>query len=137
MMKRVCFALAISAQPVVADQALVDHALDAHILPVFDNLAIQTETLEQVAEIHCEPKMAELRSAYSDAFDAWVRASHIRTGPSEEDERAFALAFWPDTKGFTGKALNRLISKQDPIVFDPVEFATLSVAGRGFYAMEF
>lgn len=137
MLKRVCLALAIYAQPVLADQALVDQALDEHILPVFDNLAMQTATLEQVAEIHCEPNMAELRSAYSDAFDAWVKASHIRTGPSEEEERAFALAFWPDTKGFTGKALNSLISKEDPVVFDPVEFATLSVAGRGFYAMEF
>lgn len=137
MIKRLCLVLTICGQSALADQALVDQALDDHVLPTFDVLAESASTLSEVAAIHCEPEKAELRGAFSDAFDAWVRASHIRVGPSEEEERAYALAFWPDTKGFTSKALNSLIRDADPIVFNPEEYATLSIAARGFYAMEF
>lgn len=137
MLKRLCLILTLCGHSASADQALVDQALDDHILPSFAALAESASTLSEVAAIHCEAEKAELRGAFSDAFDAWVRASHIRVGPSEEDERAFALAFWPDTKGFTPKSLNALISAADPIVFNPQEFATLSIAARGFYAMEF
>jgi len=134
--------LALAVLPAVADQADVNHvlvstALDSHILPVFDNLHENAATLQEVAAVHCDIAAPELQAAFAETFDAWVRASHIRTGPSEEEERAFALAFWPDTKGFTAKALNRLIETKDQSVFDPVEFAKLSIAARGFYALEF
>lgn len=134
--------LALAAQPLLADQAdlnqtLVSASLDTHILPTFETLHDSAATLEEVAAVHCDISSPELRAAFAETFDAWVLASHIRTGPSEEEERAFALAFWPDTKGFTAKALNGLIQTEDEIVYDPVEFATLSIAARGLYALEF
>lgn len=137
MLKRLSLMLAICAQSAYADQTLVNQSLDEHILPKFDVLAEKTAILKEVAALHCAPKKAELQSVYSDAFDAWIRASHIRVGPSEDEDRAFALSFWPDTKGFTNKALNALVREADPIVYNPEAFATLSIATRGFYAMEF
>lgn len=137
LLKRLSLVFMICAQTAGADQALVNQSIDQHILPTFDALAENTATLKEVAAIHCESERAELQLAFAEAFDAWVRASHIRVGPSEEDDRAFALAFWPDTKGFTSKSLNALIRDADPIVFKPEEFSTLSIAARGFYAMEF
>ena len=78
-----------------------------------------------------------MRAAYHDAFDAWTGVSHLRFGPSETEDRAFALAFWPDPRGSTPKALGTLIRDQDPAVNSPEDFATVSVAARGFYALEF
>ncbi len=40
-----------------------------------------------------------LTEAYHAAFDAWIKTSHLRFGPSEVNDRAFALAFWPDSRG--------------------------------------
>jgi predicted lipoprotein len=80
---------------------------------------------------------AELKMAYGTAFDAWVSASHLRMGPSEVDDRAFALAYWPDTRGKTAKALRQLISEQDDAVESAAEFGHVSIAARGFYALEY
>ncbi|HBR37591.1 MAG TPA: peptidase M75, partial [Sulfitobacter pontiacus] len=54
-----------------------------------------------------------------DAFDAWIAVSHLRFGPSETDNRAFALAFWPDSRGATPKTLAGLITDADPVGRDP------------------
>ncbi len=137
MLKRLSCLLAFVAQGAFADQTLVDEAIETHILPSFALLNEQTAVLEEVARVHCTATAPELRSAFHKAFDSWVRASHLRLGPSEENERAFALAFWPDTKGFTPRSLNDLITNQDPAIYEPATFAELSIAARGFYALEF
>ncbi|MEM1102031.1 MAG: di-heme oxidoredictase family protein, partial [Pseudomonadota bacterium] len=92
---------------------------------------------DQPAQADCGPESAELRPVYNTASDAWTRVSHLRFGPSEEEERGFALAFWPDPRGSTPKTLATLLRDADPVVDTSEEFATVSVAGRGFYAMEF
>jgi predicted lipoprotein len=137
MFKRLCALALIAAQSAYADQALVNQALEDHILPGFEQLETQTATLQKVAAQDCVGSSPDLRAAFGMAFDAWVNVSHLRTGPSEEDDRAFALAFWPDTKGFTPKVLRRLSTDRDPAVESPADFATLSIAARGFYALEF
>ena len=111
--------------------------VENHILPGFDQLAKQSQTLAAVAVDHCGPDAPELRAAYSDAFDAWVAVSHLRFGPTEVGDRAFALAFWPDTRGFTPQTLSGLITAQDPIGQSAETYAESSIAGRGFYALEF
>lgn len=116
---------------------LVETAINTHILPAFQNLSTTTETLKQAADTDCSPDSQTLRTAYHTAFDAWLGASHLRFGPTEAEDRAFGLAFWPDTKGFTPKTLTRLIQTEDTTVTDPARFATVSIAGRGFFALEF
>ncbi|WP_171210007.1 MULTISPECIES: imelysin family protein [unclassified Ruegeria] len=107
-----------------------------HILPRFAQLATASDALADTARAECDPQAPQLRQAYHAAFDAWISASHLRFGPSEVEDRAFALAFWPDTKGFTGKVLSQLIATADPVIHTPEDFAETSVAGRGFFALE-
>lgn len=78
-----------------------------------------------------------LVQAYIDALDAWVSVSHLRFGPSEQDDRALALAFWPNPRGSTPKGLSAFMGAEDPAVAGPDEFATVSVAARGLYALEY
>ena len=51
--------------------------------------------------------------------------------------RAFAIAFWPDSRGATPKTLAELISAEDPVIYSREEFAAVSIAARGFHALEF
>ena len=127
---RLAAALLFLATPLVAQD--IDGAVNEHILPSY---AALSEEAAALAASSCEP--AALKPAFQSAFDAWVRVSHLRFGPSEVDERAFALAFWPDPRGSTPKTLAALIGSADPVVEDAASFATVSVAGRGFYALEF
>lgn len=119
------------------NQDLLKSALNQHIFPTFEHLADTTHELEQTSGKTCDPNSNALLSAYADAFDAWVKASHLRFGPTEVDDRAFAIAFWPDPKGFTAKSLTKLITTEDPVINDAIEFSEVSIAARGFYSLEF
>ncbi len=140
-MKRILLiALAIAAPCVAAAQTadpLVAKVIDTHILPRFETLAETSDRLADAAITACTPGSETLRAAYGDAFDAWVAVSHLRFGPTEINDRAFALAFWPDSRGVTPRTLGTLIADQDPIIATPQEFSQVSIAGRGFYGMEF
>ncbi|MEM9756598.1 MAG: imelysin family protein [Pseudomonadota bacterium] len=123
--------------------AAQDHAdtisavLDEIVLPGYATLTAETAAFAAAAEAECAPTSEPLRAAYNDAFDAWIAVSHFRFGPAETDNRGFALAFWPDSRGATPRTLSELIDGQDPVIDTAEEFATVSVAARGFYAMEF
>ncbi|MCG7520912.1 imelysin family protein [Ruegeria sp. Ofav3-42] len=115
---------------------ILANTVESHILPGYAALADATGALKQAARADCDPNSAQLREAYNTAFDDWISVSHLRFGPSEAEDRAFALAFWPDSKGFTPKALSRLITDEDSAVQTSNSFAETSVAGRGFFALE-
>lgn len=123
--------------PGVDAPGIVAAALDRHILPGYARLTDETEDLAQAAEAGCAADDPGLRTAFHDAFDAWMGVSHLTFGPAEEENRLFTLAFWPDTRGMTPRGLMGLIEASDPVVENPEEFATVSVAARGLYAMEF
>ncbi|NVO54255.1 imelysin family protein [Rhodobacteraceae bacterium B1Z28] len=109
---------------------------ETHILPRFADLAESASALATTSQQDCAPASPNLRAAYGTAFDDWISASHLRFGPTEAEDRAFAMAFWPDTKGFTPKALSQLIAAEDLAVQEPEAYAETSVAGRGFFALE-
>ncbi|WP_282153812.1 imelysin family protein [Ruegeria atlantica] len=115
---------------------ILSDAIEAHILPGYARLTETTDALAEAAQTDCNPTSVALRTAYHAAFDDWISVSHLRFGPSEAEDRAFALAFWPDTKGFTPKALSGLIAAEDTAIQSPDTFAETSVAGRGFFALE-
>ncbi|WP_170790741.1 imelysin family protein [Ruegeria lacuscaerulensis] len=130
-------ALALPLPATAQDSAaILTDVVDAHVLPGYARLSETTGTLASAAQAGCDPVSPDLQAAFYDAFDDWILVSHLRFGPSERDDRAFALAFWPDTKGFTPKALSGLISTSDPVVENPKAFAETSIAGRGFFALE-
>lgn len=124
------------AQPLDPDYgAIINRSIDDYILPGFARLSAATGELNDAA-LHCGGDEPRLQAAYHTAFDAWLGVSHIRLGPSEDNSAAFAIAFWPDPKGFTAKSLRTLISARDPIVADPQMFQEVSIASRGFFALE-
>ena len=138
-MKLAIFALAVAFLPTMtlADTSMTAAIVQNHIQPRFERLADKSNALATMALQDCSATSLSLRTAYAEAFDAWVSASHLRFGPTEIDDRAFAIAFWPDSRGATPKALTRLISYQDPIADSVENYADVSIAARGFYALEF
>jgi predicted lipoprotein len=136
-MRSIALALSVMIAPMAATADTIQDIIDGHILPRFEALAEHTQVFADVAEVECDPTSDALRSAYGDAFDAWISASHLRFGPTEVDDRAFALAFWPDSRGATPQALRTLLAEQDPIAASVEAYGDVSIAARGFYAMEF
>ena len=136
MLKSLAFSLCFIATGAVAGprQTTIDAVLDQHVLPRMQQLSESAADLSEAAVADCTP--AALRGPWSEAFDAWIGVSHLRFGPAETASRGFALAFWPDTRGRMPKALSGLIADADPVVEDPARFAEVSIAGRGFYALE-
>ena len=131
-------AVAISISvPALADTPDIKAIVENHVLPGYRILATEAVGLAAAASSDCSPINPGLRAAFHGAFDAWIGVSHLRFGPSETQDRAFALAFWPDPRGSTPKALATLIRNRDPVVKSPEGFATVSVAARGFHALEF
>lgn len=104
------------------------------ILPGFSDLSRTTAKLAKAANISCTDP--DLYRQFGDAFQAWARVSHLRFGPSEEQNRAFALAFWPDPRGKTPKALRKLLMTPDARIPATEAFSEISIAARGFYALD-
>lgn len=130
-------ATAMIATPAIADQPDIRAIVESHILPGYEALALEASELAEASSENCTLENPNLIAAYHEAFDAWVSVSHLRFGPSEQDDRAFVLAFWPDPRGSTPKALSALIRDKDAAVSDAQAFGTVSIAARGFYALEF
>ncbi len=131
-MRHLALIAALLPLPALAQPSLMETAVNGHIIPRYQAVADTAEALEQAALQDCALTSAPLRAAYHTGFDAWVGVTHLRFGPSEEENRAFAMAFWPDKKGFTAKALDRLIASQQPLE----NYSQTSIAGRGFFALD-
>lgn len=118
-------AIVLLLAPVVAvADPRVEAALDDHILARFADLTDATATLAGA-------QTCDVTDEWNAAAAAWIAVSHLRFGPTEAENRAFALAFWPDPRGSTPTALRSLLAADAPVIADA------SIAGRGFYAMEF
>lgn len=126
--------LAVSSTALRAD--MVTEILDDQILPGMQGLSEMSADLAATAQHSCQRK-APLLNAFGAAFDSWIRVSHLRFGPTEAENRAFALAFWPDSRGKIPKTLGAILRKEDQALLTPEAFAKSSIAGRGFYALEY
>ncbi|NVK13690.1 MAG: imelysin family protein [Rhodobacteraceae bacterium] len=135
-MRALALTLALAAAPAAASD-LSSSVTSELILPAFAELAEDAAALANAAQDNCDPQSEALRAAYGAAFDAWIAASHYRFGPTETDSRAFALAFWPDSRSKTPKALAALIRSENDGITDTAAFSSYSIAARGFYALEY
>ncbi len=126
---RLALALCLVAAPALADVAAV---LDRHILPGTAAFAEAAQALDDTAADFCEP--ADLAPLWNSAFDAWLRIGHLRLGPQEQ--AALTIAFWPDARSSGRRTLARMIAAQDPMGVHSDEFAQVSAAARGLYALE-
>ena len=139
-MRRIAIVLAGAGALLAATSANgspVADIVEGHVQQGFTRLAVASGDLRAVAREECDPESERLRRAYHSAFDAWIAVSHLRFGPSETENRAFALAFWPDSRGRTPRALGRMIDGEDRAGRSPEKFREVSVAARGFFALEF
>ncbi|WP_373236103.1 imelysin family protein [Cohaesibacter celericrescens] len=137
-MLKVCLVfLSVLIAPVAAQALDLRAIVDQHILSGYQQLADRSAELAKASESSCEARHDALTPAFHVAFDAWVAVSHLRFGPSEQQDRAFALAFWPDSRGVTPKTLSGLLRSQDPAIDDLALYQHVSIAARGFYALEF
>lgn len=125
-----CLPLALRAEA----PGTVARIAEEHIAPGFAALAHSAAGMAQAAQTDCEG--TGLRAAHATAFLDWTRVSHLRFGPSEEDGRAYRLAYWPDPRGKTPAALGRLLTTGDDEALFPQRFAEASIAARGFHALE-
>ncbi len=116
----------VTVTPAFADVAKV---IDAQILPGTTAFAASTATLRNTAAADCD--VAAVRPAWNVAFDDWMTISHFRFGPVEQDGRAQTIAFWPDERGATPKALMALVAAPD------TDMAQVSIAARGLFGLEF
>lgn len=116
----------LTMTPAFADVAKV---IDTQILPGTAAFAASTATLRNTAAADCDA--AAVRPAWNTAFDDWMTISHFRFGPVEQDGRAQTIAFWPDERGATPKALLALIAAPD------TDMAQVSIAARGLFGLEF
>lgn len=140
-MKKLILAAGIALAPLAlwaqTKADMVGDVVNHHILPRYAALAATSDKLAATAQTDCAATSETLRRAYDSAFDAWIAVSHLRFGPSEVNNRAFALAYWPNSRGATPKTLAALIADADPAANTADSFSEVSIAGRGFYALEF
>ncbi|MCB1397168.1 MAG: imelysin family protein [Rhodobacter sp.] len=129
MTRTLALALTLVASPALAD---VPNALTTHLLPGFHAFSTASTALAASARQDCRAEAVQ--PAYQAAFDAWMAVGDLRIGPSEQG--ALSIAFWPDDRGFTGRTLSRMIAASDPAVNDPATFAEVSIAARGFFALD-
>lgn len=131
----VCLASPLAAQEAL--QPLIRDGVSNYIMPRVDAFAAGTTELSEVVAAECGHNDRAVEASFHNTFDAWTAMSHLRFGPTETDERAFAIAFWPDSRGVTPKVLRAMIVSDDPAISDPQAFRDVSIAGRGIYALEF
>ena len=79
----------------------VEEAVGEHLLPGYAGFALATEALAAATQADCAPET--WRPALAAAFDAWGPVADIRLGPAET--AALSIAFWPDERGATARAL--------------------------------
>lgn len=111
----------------------VGSVVSDHILPAHQEFARSAGAFVAATQA-CDG--AEMRAGYHAVFDGWMGVGHIQFGPVEAQGLSLAIAFWPDPKNQTEKAVARLIAVQDPAVEDAAEFAEVSVAAQGLMALE-
>ena len=116
-----------------AESATVARVLDGVILPGFAELQRSTQALADAVQADCRAATPAVQAAYNTAFDAWIAVETYRAGPLETKGQGLAIAFWPDLKAATPKALTVLLAAETP---QGIDFAENSIAARGLFALE-
>jgi predicted lipoprotein len=122
----------------VADHAAAARrAAEGEILPAQAAFAVATADFATRVDAFCAggPR-GGADAAHHAAWDAWMAVAHLRFGPLDRGDRAFALAFWPDERGATPRALARLVATAEPAALSPAAFAEQPVSARGLTAAD-
>ncbi|MFT5709041.1 MAG: putative lipoprotein [Oceanospirillaceae bacterium] len=119
-------------------------AISQHIIPSYQQLALQSKQLNTTISGYCEtPTQAKFTMAqqqFKKSFQSWQKIQHIQFGPVTLLMRNFGLQYWPDKKNLGGRQLGMLLKNAEqnnaPGSFDNDFFAKASVAVKGYPALE-
>ncbi len=121
----------------------VDHeALRRRSLAVlereFGAFSDATGHLAQTAVAYCDTgaPREDLIAAFRDTWLAWAPLDSYQFGPIETNAAALTVNFWPDKKGFVGRALRDLLAQSPEAQRDPAVIAAGSAAAQGLPALE-
>lgn len=126
-MRALILPLLMAAAPAAADTA---RALDTVLLPGFAAFAGAAGALAQAAEAECTAPA--LRPAYDAAWEAWARVGFVGIGPSATAN--LTVAFWPDPRGATARAVQSALAGDTPDT--AAEVALAGAALRGLTALD-
>ncbi|MCQ0970269.1 imelysin family protein [Paracoccus sp. TK19116] len=133
-MARIALIVSLAAMLAASAHADTAEAVNDVILPAYDELAEKTTALADTAAVDCSADA--LRDPYQAAWDAWASIDYLAIGPIQQNGRALAMSFWPDTKNSGRRAQQALVDAAPPAIDDPQAFADLSVALRGLGGLE-
>jgi uncharacterized protein len=129
--KAAVLCLALSG-PVAADE-VVQRTVEQLILPAMADFSNAAIALAEMAKLDCRAEAPALKPAFHAAFDAWLLAAPYELGPVDAQGQSLPVAFWPDPKGMTQRALAGLLQTPGMATID---YASQSIAARGFFALE-
>jgi predicted lipoprotein len=113
---------------------------DAFVLPTYRALLQAAEAEEKTwtafAANRANGDFASLRAAYNAMADAWANAQLIKTGPITLFLRYDRFAYWPEARNATQRALDQLLTSNNPKDLTAESLAHDSVAGQGLTALE-
>lgn len=105
----------------------------------YQELAASSESLQQSARAYCEAPskydVAAVRDAWRAAFLDWQKVRFVDFGPIEQDNIAWQLQFWPDSKNLIARKTDNWLNGDQTI--DAAAIAGGSVAAKGFPALEY
>lgn len=132
-----------SAEPLSASDlgAIAAAAVEDHIRPGFDALAVETAVLADRMRGLCSTPspdtLAAARAGFAAVVRGWSAVEFLRLGPMTEAHRADRFYFWPDRKGITLRHVQAALAAEDPALTTPAGMAEASVAVQGLPALEF
>tara|TARA_R110001606_G_scaffold399262_1_gene582914 strand:- start:55739 stop:56806 length:1068 start_codon:yes stop_codon:yes gene_type:complete len=133
-----CGLIAIALSPLVlATPAKVQWHAD--LATGYAAFANSSEMLQQRARTYCqapgEHNVETVRDAWLNAFLDWQQVRFVDFGPIEQDNIAWQLQFWPDSKNLIARKTDNWLMGAQPI--DAPSIAADSVAAKGFPALEY
>ena len=120
--------------------AIVQQAIDKHVIPHIDALKEVSARLPDAVDTMCRtgsPAAKEdLSSRFRNTVKAYAGVDFLRFGPMLEGGRRERLSFWPDPRGFVSRQLHLILANKDEAVVQPGAIAKQSVAVQGLSALE-
>jgi len=120
--------------------AMVQRAIETHVIPHIDALKAAAAPLPQAVEAVCKSGSAaaqhDLETAFAKVVVAYAGIDFLRFGPMLEKGRREQLSLWPDPRGFVGRQLRLILLNKDAAIVEPGMLAKQSAAVQGLPALE-
>ena len=121
--------------------ALVQRAIDGHVLPHIETLKAQAERLAQSIDQLCQngadASREEAESEFRKTVEAYAGIEFFRFGPLVEQGRREKISFWPDPRGIVPRQLRQFMAAKDMALANAEAIAKQSAALQGLPALEF